>query len=337
MAIIKTPILNGAGKIVDANLPDRLLDGQLSATYEPKGAAANAAASKLDKTEAASTYALKTELGIAGLQVVYHLGSSSVARPSTSAPVMWVGSVQPSNMIDGDLYMVSAPVEPLTTWHTAYSASKLSLTDGASVSSLTDTSGNARHAVQATSTKQPKWYAGAGTPYVRFDGVDDFLQTPAFAAPLAQPGTMILVAKLATVTTASSPTKEMVNGRTTAGEWSLSQRGVSGNAGSEVWQAGAGIRNNGPATDKPAAGQWFIFTFVVTGTGSYLRVSGSQTAARDFGANSLDAVTLGALYNGAGGFADMDLGEFRLSSRVLTATEISDEETYFAAKYGITL
>lgn len=36
MAIIKTPILNGAGKIVDANLPDRLLDGQLSATYVPK-------------------------------------------------------------------------------------------------------------------------------------------------------------------------------------------------------------------------------------------------------------------------------------------------------------
>lgn len=33
MAIIKTPILNGSGKIVDANLPDRLLDGQLTATY----------------------------------------------------------------------------------------------------------------------------------------------------------------------------------------------------------------------------------------------------------------------------------------------------------------
>jgi len=33
MAIIKTPIVDAAGKIVDASLPDRLLDPQLSATY----------------------------------------------------------------------------------------------------------------------------------------------------------------------------------------------------------------------------------------------------------------------------------------------------------------
>lgn len=47
MAIIKTPILNGSGKIADANLPDRLLDGQLTATIvdqvvEPGGAARTA-------------------------------------------------------------------------------------------------------------------------------------------------------------------------------------------------------------------------------------------------------------------------------------------------------
>lgn len=35
MAIIKTPILNGAGKIVDANLPDRLLGTELAAAYVP--------------------------------------------------------------------------------------------------------------------------------------------------------------------------------------------------------------------------------------------------------------------------------------------------------------
>lgn len=36
MAIIKTPILNGSGKIVDANLPDRLLDPALTATILDK-------------------------------------------------------------------------------------------------------------------------------------------------------------------------------------------------------------------------------------------------------------------------------------------------------------
>jgi hypothetical protein len=317
-------------KVPDAALPTRLSTTSLNATYAGKA---------IETTVAAipATYATKAELGDAGLQVVYHLGDDSVVRPDTTAAVMWVGWVAPLNMEDGDLYMEATEQEPVIAWHTAYSASAITtLADGASVDSLPDTSGNGRNAVQATGTKQPKWYGGTN-PYVRFDGVDDFLQTTAFASPLAQPGTLILVAKLATVTTASSPTKEMVNGRTTGGEWSISQRGVSGNPGSEVWQAGAGTRRNGPATDKPVAAQWFILTFVVNGATSYLRVNGSQTANADYGTNSFDGITLGSLYNGLGGFVDMDLGELRLASTALDGTAVAELESYFAGKYGITL
>jgi hypothetical protein len=42
MAIIKTPILDGSGKIVDASLPARLLAGELSATFVPKWKATTA-------------------------------------------------------------------------------------------------------------------------------------------------------------------------------------------------------------------------------------------------------------------------------------------------------
>lgn len=99
----------------------------------------------------------------------------------------------------------------------------------------------------------------------------------------------------------------------------------------------AGARSNGPASYKPVAAQWFIFTFVVNGATSYLRINGGQTGSASFGANSVDGITLGSIYNGLGNWSDMDLGEFRLASRALTPTEVSDEEIYFAGKYGITL
>lgn len=105
-------------KIPTAELPDLL------ATILTQAAApiAAAVAPKLDASTAATTYATKAELGSAGIQMVFHLGNAAYARPSTAAPVMWVGSVQPANTIEGDLYMVTADVQPLTTWHTAYSA-----------------------------------------------------------------------------------------------------------------------------------------------------------------------------------------------------------------------
>ncbi len=49
MAIIKTPILDGSGKIVDANLPTRLHDDELSATYAGAAATTTALAGKVPK------------------------------------------------------------------------------------------------------------------------------------------------------------------------------------------------------------------------------------------------------------------------------------------------
>ncbi len=52
-------------------------------------------------------------------------------------------------------------------------------------------------ATQGTGTQQPNFITGGlnSRPVVRFDGVDDFLKSPAFAAPLAQPNQVFLVWK----------------------------------------------------------------------------------------------------------------------------------------------
>jgi len=60
--------LGADSKVPDASLPTRLADATLNATYEPKGAAATAAAPKLDKTEAATTYAPRSGKAFSGLK-----------------------------------------------------------------------------------------------------------------------------------------------------------------------------------------------------------------------------------------------------------------------------
>lgn len=66
-----------------------------------------------------------------------------------------------------DLVGVIADEDPIPTWP--------------------DRSGNGRDLTQATSTKRPTWRFDptSGTGIVQFDGVDDYMKTPAFASPTA--------------------------------------------------------------------------------------------------------------------------------------------------------
>jgi hypothetical protein len=76
------------------------------------------------------------------------------------------------------------------------------------ISSWTDLSGNAKHAVQATGSKQPLYqtnvlgYPGGLTlPAVLFDGVDDFLTTPSVNLSATSAVTVFVVAYSTTATT----------------------------------------------------------------------------------------------------------------------------------------
>jgi len=47
-----------------------------------------------------------------GLRVVYHAANANFARPATTASVLWVGSVNPANIIANDLYFHSTALPP---------------------------------------------------------------------------------------------------------------------------------------------------------------------------------------------------------------------------------
>jgi len=51
-----------------------------------------------------------------GLRVVYHGATASFTRPTTTAAVLWIGSVSPSNIIANDLYFHSTALPPPATY-----------------------------------------------------------------------------------------------------------------------------------------------------------------------------------------------------------------------------
>lgn len=48
-----------------------------------------------------------TAAGGSGLMTVNHGATAAFARPDTPNPVMWVGSVDPDNLLDGDIVVTT--------------------------------------------------------------------------------------------------------------------------------------------------------------------------------------------------------------------------------------
>ncbi len=102
--------------------------------------------------------------------------------------------VQPATSVRGGF--TPAALAGLDLWLDA--GQIMGLSDGASVSTWPEVSGNGRHASQAVGAKRPAYKATAGpnnTACVRFDGAQTFLDTPAFSTFPTKRGTVLIVMK----------------------------------------------------------------------------------------------------------------------------------------------
>jgi hypothetical protein len=202
------------------------------------------------------------------------------------------------------------------------------LQDLAAVTQWNDVSGNARHATQATAAKQPLYLAvssmPSGLPAVRFDGVDDWLQTAAFA--VAQPVSLFVVCIIRRNTT--TKTETLVDGAVA----STTSRLVLYKTGSpNLLATYAGTANvNGSAI---TSGKTQVITDIANGASSTLRVNGSAVTGNP-GTQGVNGVTIGARNNTTQDWATVDIGEILLYSGALSAGDQTTIENYLTAKWA---
>jgi hypothetical protein len=245
-------------------------------------------------------------------------GRSSVL-PTVDYPLVFVSDG--SNWYVSDARNSSLSIPDSGDLYARFDATALALSDGNSVSTWGDETGNGHDLTAGTA---PTYRTGIinGNPVVRFDGADDFLDV---AFPdLSQPNTVYMVAQSAE----SSPSAfdeihdsaDDTNNRHTLaiddGNWAI--------------YAGTVVRSSTPYDNSS-----HIFGELFNTTSSALRLDGSQIASGDVGSQALSGLTVGS-NSSQGTFAAIDVGEIVIYPQDKSGIQ-SDIESYLSDKWGITV
>lgn len=207
------------------------------------------------------------------------------------------------------------------------------ITDGGSVYRIDDLSGNGNHWLQTTSGSRPVWHANSGTPYIQFDGTDDFMTA---SLPAAITGTNITGAWACRYDTgAPNFGRYLCIVNTTSSSYDNLSSTLFGYNPSGVTTP---LYNfvAGP-TSTPGADTDFVAQSSMDATNLYLKV--------DAGTNNSSAHGLTPNLNcaNAGLFAEYQAGvnankgrvyAALIINRVLTSQEASDLATWLGAKQG---
>ena len=204
--------------------------------------------------------------------------------------------------------------------HAWYDASQITgLSDGEAVSVWPDASGNGRDANGASA---PLFKTGIlnGKPVVRFDGVDDVLQTGAWTA-IAQPNTIFFVGS-----GIGADNQYAFDGISDGNRHILYAYG-----GNTIMYGGTdGPTINGQSPDV------FIYHMRFDEASSVLhRAGGAAVSGLTIGNEALTGLTIGARFS-ARSFNDGDIAEIIVYNASLTLEEINDVGGYLSTKYGLT-
>jgi len=204
-----------------------------------------------------------------------------------------------------------------------WTAKDLSQSDGQTVSTWTDATGNG-HDLTAGAAPTYKTSIINGNPVVRFDGVGDHLST-AFST-ISQPNTIFGVFQLRSFDTSAI---ETIYG--SENDNSDSTRQTLQQPNSNDWRHYAGNTLDGGTPDTNA----HVFTAQYDGASSYLRLDGSSEVSGDAGNEGLNGFQLGARWDVAA-FGAVDIGEILIYPMDKSGIQ-SDVESYLSAEWGITV
>jgi hypothetical protein len=194
---------------------------------------------------------------------------------------------------------------------------------GDSVARINDSSGNGNHATQATAAARPTLQQTAGgLYYLDFDGVDDFIKAT-YSAEVAQPAVLLSAYSLLS----ASGQSLIFTGLDSSRRHVVAQ---GSNTNHEMF-AGAALRGTKARPFGPE-----VARYIFNGASSSSAFNGVELVSGNAGTYATDSLTIGANWDG---IVPSEINVFGVIhiGRALTAGEISDTETYLAAKSGVTL
>lgn len=212
------------------------------------------------------------------------------------------------------------PVPESEDLHARYDATELPLSEGNSVSTWTDETGNGHDLTSGTAPTYVENGIG-GNPVVRFNGVDDFLDVVFSAIP--QPTTIFVVAQFQSV---GSTVEVLFDSNSTSNRQTLYNDGDN-----SAFSLFAGNFINGPTHNTNPT----IWSALFNGANSVGRFNGTQEISGDLGTQSLDGITVGSESNDSN-YAEVDVAEILVYPQDKSDI-FPDVESYLSNRWGIAI
>jgi len=249
-------------------------------------------------------------------QVVEHGSVAATIRPTTSGPVTWIGSVQPTNWLDGDdWYEATAVVVDIPTANLVnyWRAEDLTLTSGQAVTTMAN---RVNGGPALTAAGGPVFNVESSVSSVLLDGVDDQLSETTTA--LNQPTTTITVGRYV-VGAASKPwvgaaTNLHAITATSASKWSV-------NAGTSLAHT-ASIDTG-----------WHMVAAVFNGTSTIIYVDGVAVTGTG-GTNARAGTRIGA-NSGQTAFANMKFTMTAQYGTAMTTADLDSMRSILKTRYPV--
>lgn len=191
---------------------------------------------------------------------------------------------------------------------------------GAPMQTLADLQGSGYGLAAATTGAAPTRQIDGGIHFVKFDGVDDRMDSVSGPA-LNQPVTVMALGRFHAVAGTAQP---LVNLHTSQGG-----RYVGMSSGGFL----AGQFSTTVVSTTPVDFNWHIFTLVANGASSVIGLDNTETTGDMGTSGTATSITIGR--NGATGFSQIDLAEVIIWPTALTLAERQAERSNLAAAHGL--
>ena len=247
----------------------------------------------------------------------------SISDPNGTNPPIWLDYQILASLTGTDTNAPTAVGTP-SVWY------DVSLMSGAAISSLTDWSGNGRHATNATGSQQPTIVTNglASKNTLRFTRASaQVLATPTFTV-LPQPNTIFIVAKFQNTT---SQNEVILDGGTQNNRVYAANAGLNGKIGRI---SAATITYDTHFLDT----SWHVYEAYFNGDNTEFAQDGSTkyTMRTLSTSGGLDQVWLGGIVNNTGGFNfDGEVAEVLIYDKGLSRAERNRVRQYLGRKWAI--